>query len=46
MHLLTCVQTKSGYIDDVISFIEEITYPDFVYWNVVIARCVLHDHHD
>ncbi|KAF7819989.1 pentatricopeptide repeat-containing protein [Senna tora] len=43
---LVDMYSKAGAIEDSIAVFREITYPDIVSWNAVIAGCVLHECHD
>ncbi|XP_022715835.1 pentatricopeptide repeat-containing protein At5g04780, mitochondrial-like [Durio zibethinus] len=43
---LVDMYAKIGNLEDAVSVFEEITKPDIVSWNAVIAGCVLHQNHD
>ena len=43
---LVDMYSKAGDIQDAIASFREITHPDIISWNAIIAGCVLHECHD
>ncbi|CAL0333827.1 unnamed protein product [Lupinus luteus] len=46
VNALVDMYSKGGEIDDAVAVFREITHPDIVSWNAIIAGCVLHDRND
>lgn len=43
---LVDMYAKVGILEDAVTAFGEISHPDIVSWNAVIAGCVLHEYHD
>lgn len=43
---LVDMYSKAGDIEDAMAVFREITHPDIISWNAIIAGCVLHECHD